>query len=147
MQLMKGLIFNFLIGGTDAHAKNFSIMHLAGGISVFAPLYDLISFDPYMQNEKDLPHLKMAMKVGHYEFDKVMPRHWEKLAGDFQIEAEQVIETLKSFSSEISDHMASIRNQCHNHGLMDPILDKMVDAMAARCQRVQRVYGTAFNSI
>lgn len=38
------LFFNYLVGATDAHAKNYSLMHLAGSSFFLAPLYDIASF-------------------------------------------------------------------------------------------------------
>ena len=41
------MIFNFLIGGTDAHAKNVSLLIAGRGQVRLAPCYDLISILPY----------------------------------------------------------------------------------------------------
>jgi serine/threonine-protein kinase HipA len=41
------LLFNWLIGGSDGHAKNYSLLHGAGGHVRLAPLYDLASALPY----------------------------------------------------------------------------------------------------
>ena len=38
----EAVIFNLLTAGTDAHAKNYSVLH-SGASTLFAPLYDLIS--------------------------------------------------------------------------------------------------------
>ena len=54
------LIWNWLIGGTDAHAKNYSLL-LAGDQVRLAPLYDIASALPYATHEKEL---RLAMKVG-----------------------------------------------------------------------------------
>ena len=40
------LAFNWLIAGTDAHAKNYSLL-LAGNQIRLAPLYDIASILPY----------------------------------------------------------------------------------------------------
>jgi serine/threonine-protein kinase HipA len=53
------LIWNWIIAGTDAHAKNYSLL-LAGREVRLAPLYDVTSALPY-ENER---HLQLAMKVG-----------------------------------------------------------------------------------
>lgn len=37
------LFFNYLIGGTDAHAKNYSLMLAEGGSAIIAPMYDVAS--------------------------------------------------------------------------------------------------------
>ena len=36
------IAFNFLVLGTDAHAKNFSVIHLPGRRMFLAPLYDVL---------------------------------------------------------------------------------------------------------
>ncbi len=41
------LIFNWLIGGTDAHAKNYSLLIGSEGLVRLAPLYDIASILPY----------------------------------------------------------------------------------------------------
>ena len=49
-RFMRAQAFNGLIGGTDAHAKNYSILYEPGGAFRLMPLYDLISFLPYHQS-------------------------------------------------------------------------------------------------
>lgn len=58
-RFFKGLAFNVLIGGTDAHAKNYSLI-LIGDRAQVAPLYDVASAAPYDQYER----LTSAMKIG-----------------------------------------------------------------------------------
>lgn len=53
--------FNWLIAGTDAHAKNSSLL-LSGPHVRLAPLYDVASVLPY--DEFDSRKVKLAMKVG-----------------------------------------------------------------------------------
>ena len=54
-------IWNWLVGGTDAHAKNYSLL-LSGNQAVLAPLYDMASALPYP--EFDVHKMKLAMKFG-----------------------------------------------------------------------------------
>ncbi|MGA2411888.1 MAG: HipA domain-containing protein [Candidatus Binataceae bacterium] len=51
--------FNWLIGGTDAHAKNYSLLIGAGEEVRLSPLYDLSSQLPY----KELIDQRLAMKI------------------------------------------------------------------------------------
>jgi serine/threonine-protein kinase HipA len=77
---MDGVIFNYLVGNNDAHGKNFSLIHRpdASGGTRLAPFYDLVCTVYY----PDLSS-KMAMKLGgEYDCDKVMRRHFEKLASE-----------------------------------------------------------------
>ena len=59
--LLEAAAFNWLIGGTDAHAKNYSLL-LAGNQVRLAPLYDLNSFLPYNSR----PHVNLSMSVGRH---------------------------------------------------------------------------------
>lgn len=54
------LFFNVLIGGTDAHAKNYSLL-LSGNGALLAPMYDVASGLPYELLRR---HGKLAMGVG-----------------------------------------------------------------------------------
>jgi len=54
------LAWNWLIAGTDAHAKNYSLL-LAGPEARLAPLYDIASALPYGTHEREL---RLAMKLG-----------------------------------------------------------------------------------
>lgn len=53
MALFQQLVFNWLIGNGDAHAKNFSILQLASGEWRAAPAYDLLCTSFY-ENDKTM---------------------------------------------------------------------------------------------
>jgi serine/threonine-protein kinase HipA len=72
---LERLIFNYLIGNADAHAKNFSFLYKAGQKPQLAPAYDLLSTAVY----PDLSS-KMAMKIGgKYKPEDVFLRHWHRI--------------------------------------------------------------------
>ncbi|MGE4385073.1 MAG: type II toxin-antitoxin system HipA family toxin [Endomicrobiaceae bacterium] len=75
--LMKLIIFNFLIGNNDAHAKNFSLLYF-NTKPVLAPAYDLLSTQIYPNLTK-----KTAMKIGSsYERKFITKLSFEKMCGD-----------------------------------------------------------------
>jgi serine/threonine-protein kinase HipA len=79
-RFVDALAFNWIIAGTDAHAKNYSLL-LAGQEVRLAPLYDLASALPY--DEMYLPRLRMAMRIGgEYRIAALGARHWRRLAED-----------------------------------------------------------------
>ena len=49
---VSALFFNYLVGATDAHAKNYSLMHLFAGEVFLAPLYDIASILPYAKRKR-----------------------------------------------------------------------------------------------
>jgi len=64
------IVFNFAAVGTDAHAKNYSLM-LAGDHSTLAPLYDLGSHAPY-PSKTGGGALALAMSIdGEYDIARI----------------------------------------------------------------------------
>ena len=76
--LLDAVIFNVLIGNHDAHGKNFSLLYYDDDNIRLAPLYDVLSTAMYPELSQ-----KMAMKIGgEYEFARLFPHHFERLAND-----------------------------------------------------------------
>lgn len=73
--LASALVFNYLIGNMDAHAKNFSLLHHSQATIRLTPFYDILCTRVY-------PNLtaKLAMKIGNtYWADKIANEEWEQL--------------------------------------------------------------------
>lgn len=93
------LAFNWLIGGSDAHAKNYSLL-LAPGTVRLAPLYDLASALAY--DEIHLPRLAMAMKIGgEYRMAAVAGRHWRRFAESVGLDPQAVLDRVDRFADEV----------------------------------------------
>ena len=84
------LAFNWLIAGTDAHAKNYSLL-LAGNQIRLAPLYDIASILPY--DDSDGYKVKLAMKVGDdYKLRRTDRRSaWEHAADELKLDRDRLI--------------------------------------------------------
>jgi len=105
LRLLDAAIFNLIIGNADAHAKNFSLLHRGGGITL-APLYDLLSTILY----PDLS-LKMAMKIGGKAvLEEIEARHWDRFAVDAGLGApfvrSRVVQLCDAVLSAIDDEFA-----------------------------------------
>jgi serine/threonine-protein kinase HipA len=73
----RALVFNWLIGNCDAHAKNYSLLYDAGAPTL-APLYDLVSTTVY-----DGLKRRLAMSIdGARVIGEVNAGAWDKLAGE-----------------------------------------------------------------
>lgn len=84
----QALALNWLIGGTDAHAKNYSVLIGSGGRARLAPLYDVASMLPY---DFDFKKLRLAMKIGgKYLINDITLRQWNKLASSVRLDEEEV---------------------------------------------------------
>ncbi len=81
LAFLDALVFNLLIGNTDAHGKNYSLLLDGDGGCRLAPLYDLLSARPYWPFRR-----QMAMKYGgEYRADRIRGRHLDRLAADLGI--------------------------------------------------------------
>ena len=75
---VSAVMLNWIIGGTDAHAKNFSMLIGAGNRARLAPLYDNASALPYEASPR-APRL--ATKIGgKYRLEEILQRHWVQFA-------------------------------------------------------------------
>lgn len=100
LSLVNWVIFNYLIGNSDAHGKNISLLLLPEG-PVLAPFYDLISTRIYA-------HLglasAMAMKIGgENDPDAVQKRHWQQFAEEIGVKPRFVLTRIVELANKIQD--------------------------------------------
>ena len=101
------LIYNWLIAGTDAHAKNYSLM-LAGGQVRLAPLYDVCSFLPY-RGGAPVGKIPLAMKIGRdYTITKADRRNaWKRTADALRLSPNETLERVADLARRLPDAMAA----------------------------------------
>ena len=125
------LIFNWLIAGTDAHAKNFSLLIAPGPQIRLAPLYDLASALPYPQRI-DLQKAKLAMKIGgSYRLREIRRSHWESCARDLRMPANDIIARAESMIERMAQAVPQVAGLLHAEGIDEPVVGRLVDALAA----------------
>jgi serine/threonine-protein kinase HipA len=134
--------FNWLIAGTDAHAKNFSLL-LAGGQVRLAPLYDVASSLPY--DEFDIRKVKLAMKIGgEYRLKQIGLRHWEKFARKAQINADALTARLVSMAKQLPDEVNAARKRAQEDGLKEVmVIERLAAQLIDRAAECQRLLGIA----
>lgn len=128
------LIFNWLIAGTDAHAKNFSLLVAPGSQVRLAPLYDLASVLPYPQRI-DPQKAKLAMKIGSsYRLREIRRNHWEACARDLRMPANDLIGRAESMIECLIDAAPKIANALLEEDLDDPVIRRLVDSIDAHAR-------------
>lgn len=96
-RFFKALAFNILIGATDAHAKNYSLV-LIGSRAQVSPLYDVASAAPYDQRER----LRSSMKIGeHWKMLDVNSSDWRKVGRRLGIVGDQAMGWVDELRSEL----------------------------------------------
>ena len=130
------LALNWMIAGTDAHAKNYSML-LGGSRVRLAPLYDLASVLPYP--DVDLRRMRLAMKVGgKYRIDDIVGRHWRKLAVDVGLREDRVVERVRDVAERLPGVVEKVTARAHRDGVDHPIVDRLADAITDRARDCQR---------
>jgi serine/threonine-protein kinase HipA len=129
----EALAFNWLIAGTDAHAKNYSLLLGSGGLARMAPLYDLASILPYSTHNRELHGVNMAMRIGgEYQMRMIAARHWIRAAGDLHISSNWLLDRLRTMAVELPDFAATVRNQMTAAGLEHPTVTLLTEQLARR---------------
>lgn len=102
-EFFKAVVFNYIIGNCDAHAKNFSLLE-EKSIITLAPLYDLVSTTLYSNLST-----KMAMKIGNkYDITQISKHDFIKLATVCDIKPRVFFDTLEKFSTTLDVAFSSI---------------------------------------
>lgn len=88
-------VFNWLTAGTDAHAKNYALIHV-GGTTALAPLYDLMSAALVMEEREAYYQGKLAMKLGgQYGIRRIGWREVEKSAAELAVDPGWLVQRAK----------------------------------------------------
>ena len=130
---VRAIALNWVIGGTDAHARNFSLLIGGGGDAALAPLYDLASAVPYPGHYP--PRLKLAMKVGgESRLGYIQVRHWERFAAEAGLPAGEVLGICESLATETHDRFRDIAAAARSEGLDHPVVERLEDAVAKQAR-------------
>lgn len=130
-RFVDALLFNWLIGGTDAHAKNYALLLSGHGEVRLAPLYDLGSALPYKQLEPR--RLKLAMKMGtSYKLLDVGRYHLRKLAQALNLDSQELLERARAMTATLPDAVSTVREHVRSEQLAHPILDRLAARLTAR---------------
>jgi serine/threonine-protein kinase HipA len=127
------LAFNWLTAGTDAHAKNYSLL-LAGGPEIrLAPLYDIASILPC--DDVDFQKIKLAMKIGdEYKLSQIGLRQWQKFARAMRFDADKVRARLVEMAEQLPDLVTNVHTHAQKDGLDDATVGRLVKALIARAK-------------
>jgi len=131
--------FNWLIAGTDAHAKNFSLL-LSGRRIRLAPLYDVASILPY--EGFDMQRVSFAMKIGGvYKLAGIGLRQWQKFAREVRIEPAALIARLTAMAKRLPDNVNAARARAREQGLAASVIERLAAQLIKRAGDCERLLG------
>jgi serine/threonine-protein kinase HipA len=136
------LIWNWLVAGTDAHAKNYSLL-LAGGAVQLAPLYDIASALPYGTHERKL---RFAMKIGgdYHVYPERNP--WQKAAQELGLQSGRALDRVVELAERTPDAFADAASEPGVAALDRPLTPRLVDLVADRVKRCLAVMSSPGSS-
>ncbi len=136
MRFVDALIFNWLISGTDAHAKNYSFLIAPGQVRL-APLYDLSSALPYPLQVAPRK-AALAMKIGgKYKLLAIGAREWEKCATELHIDFAFLRERILNLASALPETARRVGAEIQAQGIAHDVIGRLSDAIGARARRCE----------
>ncbi len=128
----RAVVFHFLVGNADAHAKNVALLHLPDGVHL-APLYDVVATAAYPDLDTEL-----ALAIG----DELDPKligvaHWSDLAHDFGLQPRAFERVRIELARQTLAEGRALRDEARAEGWHDPVLDAIVELIAARAAQIE----------
>ena len=121
-QFQRWVMFNYLIGNADAHAKNVSVLIDEKGFRL-APFYDLLCVRAYGD-------AGLALFIGDEEtFDTVGRHSWEALCEDCKFHLPDTLKEFRSMAVALPTAWANLRTQIDKKNQPTLAEEKLLDTM------------------
>ena len=126
-EFFRGFVFNAVIGGTDAHAKNYSLL-LAGESVELAPLYDLATFAPYRDAQEAV---LLPMNVnGKYRLDQISTADFVKTGTRLRLQKADALEIVEQTRIGVVSAFETARDELVSARLIpEGVADTVVEAV------------------
>ncbi len=121
LAFIDSIVFNYIIGNADAHAKNLSVVY-HGKSAVLAPLYDLVSTVVYPELSRE-----MAMGIGgEMRFVAITRANFSRMADDCGISPKLVLsrlDTLRGRVTTAAERLAEEFNASWPSGMYGKVIE------------------------
>ena len=136
IKLIKWVLFNFIVGNCDAHAKNLSLLMYKDSHYRLAPFYDILSTAVYDNLSKEL-----AMKVGgDYSMENMEKHRWEKFAKEVTIPPVLLRELILELNQSIQDNIDKLVQEIQDQWGEKEILQKIQELTIQRSKAISKVW-------
>lgn len=106
LSFQRWVIFNYLIGNSDAHAKNVSVLIHQSGYAL-APFYDLLCVRVYGDD-------RLALFIGDEEhYDSIGAHSWEAFCQDCGFGVKPTLALLRKMAHELPSAWAKLTQETH----------------------------------
>jgi serine/threonine-protein kinase HipA len=133
LHFQRMLIFHYLIGNADAHAKNYALLY-RGKVPDLAPIYDAVCTAAYPRLSQ-----KLAMAIGGMSVpDTIQMEHWASLVPSARASRRMLASELMAMADAIATDADAVIEEMSESGAFHPILKTVRKAIETRCNLVRR---------
>jgi serine/threonine-protein kinase HipA len=130
---LDAIAFNWLIAGTDGHAKNYALLLGGQGAVRLAPFYDLASVLPYPRINPN--KARLAMRIGgEYRLSNIGLRHWHRLAVEVRADPDSLIGRIGGMATALPDLVAKIQKEVEAEGLTHRTISVLAQRLKSRAK-------------
>lgn len=130
-QFLDMILFNWIVVGTDAHARNYSLMIGADGVATLAPFYDVASVLG-VARAKEIATAKLAMHIGgEYDAASVSKADWRRLESAVQLSPDALVARASDMAARIRATLPALRD-----ALLDECPAELSAAITKLCRRI-----------
>lgn len=128
-RFLRATALNWVLAATDAHAKNYALLHGSRGVRL-APFYDILSYLPYA--DETLHRVKLAMKIGsEYMVRRINRRSWSALAKRTRVAERTVLDNVIA----VLDALPSAVDRTAQSSIQQGLDASIVEGIRERVQR------------
>ena len=129
--LLQWVVFNYLIGNADAHAKNIALLFTGSGPEL-APFYDLMCTTVYEELTD-----RLAMKIGGDDRpDWIIARRWQQFSEDIDVGYKLVKQTLENMSNKIVNEAKELQKEFNNQHGECQLIEQIITIIESRASKV-----------
>ena len=135
------IVLNWIMVGTDAHARNYSVLIGSGGEARLAPFYDVASVLGCVARTK-LPAAKLAMRIGGELAALTIGRsHWDDQARQMHMDPVALGERVLALARRVPDAVqAACARVLSTDDLPSADVERLVARIAARARQCVREF-------
>lgn len=129
--LLLWLIFNYLAGNSDGHAKNLALLYESDGSIRLAPFYDLICTRAVEHIDVNLAFaIGGQANPGHITAD-----HWQRLAGECDVGHRFLESLLRDTADRLLANLPLVKESFEHDCGEYPALQRIEQMVTAQCRR------------
>jgi serine/threonine-protein kinase HipA len=136
-RMLEWQAYNVVIGNSDGHAKNLSIVDAGGDRKDLAPFYDLVSTREYKGLDR-----KLAMGIGGRQNpDEIGRAQWLEASAQLQIGERVMLDLVAGVAQRTLDRLAAWTREFRASYGDQPVLQTLPAATTKRARRLLRSLG------